>query len=286
MDEDEELHWEPESSLPLQLHFTTRPTHPAIHWKLQLVSNGGNSSKSALVIHPEDFERETNNDGELSVRLNPSSLSSYLDRLQQADSSSAVYSLRFRCVGKDCPLLDQWRLSGQIRLVSINPHRTRRHAAGKRPHHPARPTKSGPQPKDILVGSDKKSSGGGSRAECGKKGQQQGGKGGGGKRCCPHSLKINFRQLPGFDWILEPSEIDIFMCKGDCHYSQVSHNPASNHALFQGYLHTVNKRLVPKLCCTPSKLESVQIVHYDQEDPGKLTTTKWDGAIVKECACA
>ena len=168
-----------------------------------------------------------------------------------------------------------------------------------------------PQPKEIFqqqLIKDKKSSSSSSSSSsmpssCSSKGS------GNGKRCCPHSLKINLRQLPGFDWILEPAEIDIYMCKGDCHYAQLVGQQqqqqlqqqqqqsttsgkssvgavSSNHALFQGYLHTVDKRRVPKLCCTASKLSSVQIVHYDQDDPSKLTTTRWEGAIVKECACA
>ena len=140
------------------------------------------------------------------------------------------------------------------------------------------------QPKEIFhqqLTKDKKSSSSLMPSSCSSKGA------GSGKRCCPHSLKINLRQLPGFDWILEPAEIDIYMCKGDCHYAQLvgqqqqqlqqqstakssPSSVSSNHALFQGYLHTVDKRRVPKLCCTASKLSSVQIVHYDQDDPSKF----------------
>ena len=205
------------------------------------------------------------------------------------------------CHGRDCHSLRHWRLSAQLRLTvwssddDKDAGRVKRHV-GKKSAIPKKSSSSSsssnksnvtakkrfaPQPKDILLGQHhgKKS---GKPGDCSQK----------SKKCCPHSLKINFRQLPGFDWILEPSEIDIFMCKGDCHYAQFTahghhqHNPATNHALFQGYLHTINKRLVPKLCCTPSKLEAIQVVHYDQDNPAQLTTTKWEGAIVKECACA
>ena len=230
-----------------------------------------------------------------------------------------VLTVSVVCHGRDCHSLRHWRLSAQLRLVEVSSSssssgvqedssggRVKRHIGKKNAvknnknnsnnNNSSNKKRMAPQPKDILLGQY-------SSGPTNKKGVKGPGKSGGSdcsssnskksKKCCPHSLKINFRQLPGFDWILEPSEIDIFMCKGDCHYAQFTSqhqhavsNPASNHALFQGYLHTINKRLVPKLCCTPSKLDSVQVVHYDQENPAQLTTTKWEGAIVKECACA
>lgn len=266
-----QLRWKPESSTPLQLHLTEDRNNILLpkRWSLQV-------DKETSVTYPQDFEED------VSTSLNPATLKDYLKKLDK--DSSAVYTVRVRCIGEDCPLLRQWRLSGQLRLKSSpkdeSGSRIKRHVKSNKHHHRRNKSGTAPQPKDILVAPLKKSSGGNRNKhhECHTKKN--------GKKCCPHSLKINFRQLPGFDWILEPSEIDIFMCKGDCHYAQFSHNPANNHALFQGYLHTVNRRLVPKLCCTPSKLESVQVVHYDQDDPSKLTTTKWEGAIVKECACA
>lgn len=53
------------------------------------------------------------------------------------------------------------------------------------------------------------------------------------KSCCPRSLTINLRNMTEFSWIVEPKEIDIYVCKGQCRYPELAHNSVSNHALFQ-----------------------------------------------------
>lgn len=232
-------------------------------------------------------------------KVNSDTLDKWIDDVNHDSASADALKVTVTCRGVSCH--QKAALKGRIRLIVAGSGRTKREAPkkagkkktsatsghngtnGKSRHHPS-------HPKDILLGSEHQKakstkSGGCSTTTNGKK----------SKKCCPHSLVLNFRKVPGFEWILEPSEIDIFMCMGDCHYSKLKddsgdhhavNNALSNHAVFQAYLHKFNKKRVPKLCCTPSKLDSVQIVHYDPDDPSKLTTTRWTDAIVRECACA
>lgn len=307
-----ELHWSPDrtrSTLARNPFVRRQPTVSGIPWTLH-VRVDRPDSQDVIVIRPEDMQTSVDSSS-IKPDLGPL-LDTWLNELSRQNGSHGhVLSVSVVCRGRHCQSLRHWRLSGQLRLVvrhgqvgddedDQDTTRVKRHAAkktlspnkktGKKPSSINNKKRLAPQPKDILLGqtANKKGAAKSGGSDCSSSGNKK------GKKCCPHSLKINFRQLPGFDWILEPSEIDIFMCKGDCHYAQFtthghhqhSSNPASNHALFQGYLHTINKRLVPKLCCTPSKLDSVQVVHYDQDNPAQLTTTKWEGAIVKECACA
>jgi integrin beta 8 len=298
-------------------------------WNLhvRIESHRPSANRNVVVIGPDDLESSlddrssaSNNSIKPDLGARGQMLDDWLNELNNQNSNQLdddhVLTVSVVCHGRDCRSLRHWRLSAQLRLMEVSSGgqeadsssgggggggggRVKRHIGKKNAvksnknnnnsnNNSSNKKRTAPQPKDILLGQysgpAKKGKSGGS--DCSSNTKKS-------KKCCPHSLKINFRQLPGFDWILEPSEIDIFMCKGDCHYAQFTSqhqhavtNPASNHALFQGYLHTINKRLVPKLCCTPSKLDSVQVVHYDQENPAQLTTTKWEGAIVKECACA
>ena len=279
-----------------------------ISWTLYVDQDRPNSP-DVVVIRPDAMGTSVDSSFSVKPDLGPL-LDRWLNALGSRNGSDGhVLAVRVVCQGRNCLSLRHLRLSAQLRLLVRDPEqeeeeeegvesRVKRHANKKKTlaaksvnnnsNNNNSKKRTAPQPKDILLAHPSKKGAahksGGSDCTGNKR----------GKKCCPHSLKINFRQLPGFDWILEPSEIDIFMCKGDCHYAQFtahghhqhSSNPANNHALFQGYLHTINKRLVPKLCCTPSKLDSVQVVHYDQDNPAQLTTTKWEGAIVRECACA
>ena len=298
------------------------------HWKLIVSIQGVKSA----VIGASDVVYDDDNARVASVRLDAADLENVAiggGRRHRKRTTTTTTTVQVKCRGRDCIFLRRWHLGAQLRLIEQEPDLTRRllrnkrhssSSGSKRNHKKVSSSASTsstttrrpqPQPKEIFQQQlNKKNKGGGGGGGGGVGGgdksapsscsSSKNGGGGKGKRCCPHSLKINLRQLPGFDWILEPAEIDIYMCKGDCHYAQLvgqqqqqqlstasaSASVSSNHALFQGYLHTVDKRRVPKLCCTASKLSSIQIVHYDQDDPSKLTTTRWEGAIVKECACA
>ncbi|KAI9557505.1 hypothetical protein GHT06_017333 [Daphnia sinensis] len=314
---DDNNRWQPESSHPLELHWSSDRSHssdsPMVNplrslrsWSLhvRIESDGHSNGRHTLVIRPEDLDNSSYNDS-IKPDLKDGGqllLDDWLNGL-----NDHVLTVSVACHGRDCHWLRRWRLSAQLRLAvsSRASNRVKRHVGKKntnniksgnnsKNNNTSNKKRLAQQPKDILLGQYSAGKNKGVRGSGGKSsGSDCSSSSKKNKKCCPHSLKINFRQLPGFDWILEPSEIDIFMCKGDCHYAQFTSqhqhavtNPASNHALFQGYLHTINKRLVPKLCCTPSKLDSVQVVHYDQDNPDQLTTTKWEGAIVKECACA
>ena len=311
------LHWSlPGSSSSRRRSSAARRPHWKLHVRIPGVKSVLLVIKASDVVY--DDEGRT-----ASVRLDETDLRSLFNQRRLRKTMTTV---QVSCRGRDCSSLRRWRLGAQLRLIEQESDLTKRFLRNKRHSGSAGGGKKNkkmttttttttrrpqPQPKEIFqqqLTKDKKSSSSSSSSSsmpssCSSKGS------GNGKRCCPHSLKINLRQLPGFDWILEPAEIDIYMCKGDCHYAQLVGQQqqqqlqqqqqqsttsgkssvgavSSNHALFQGYLHTVDKRRVPKLCCTASKLSSVQIVHYDQDDPSKLTTTRWEGAIVKECACA
>jgi hypothetical protein len=102
------------------------------------------------------------------------------------------------------------------------------------------------------------------------------------QRCCRHHMEVVFKDLPGYEFILQPYRFDAGYCKGSCPYR---YNPANHHASLQSLIWRQKKGAAPKPCCAPSKLEQLEIIHLDELDPTKLKVATWSNMKVIECAC-
>lgn len=102
------------------------------------------------------------------------------------------------------------------------------------------------------------------------------------KRCCRHKMDFDLTQL-GMDFIIQPKKFDGGICKGRC---PPRYNAAHNHAVLQSLMWKKNKNLTPRVCCAPSKLQHLEILTVDEDDPAKLTVKRWENMIVLECACS
>lgn len=103
------------------------------------------------------------------------------------------------------------------------------------------------------------------------------------KKCCRHSLDIVFKEIPGFEFIIQPKQFDAGYCRGKC---PPRYNPANHHAVLQSLLWKQDKSRVPRPCCAPSKLVELEILHVDETDPTKLKVSSWKDMRVLECACS
>lgn len=113
----------------------------------------------------------------------------------------------------------------------------------------------------------------------------------GDHKCCRDDMMVKFRDLQGFNFILEPTEFNAFMCRGKC---PARFRPLNDHSLLQSLVHMKQQRpegesghqaRVKRPCCVPAKLSSLPILHLDEENPTKLKVTVWKSIIVTECAC-
>ena len=111
-------------------------------------------------------------------------------------------------------------------------------------------------------------------------------------KCCRDNMVVNLRELEGFNFILEPTEFNAYMCRGRC---PARYRPMTDHSLLQSLMHIKNQQddavefgsnKVKRPCCVPSKLSSLPILHLDEKNPSKLKVTTWKSVIVTECACA
>lgn len=103
------------------------------------------------------------------------------------------------------------------------------------------------------------------------------------QRCCRHQLDVAFKDLKGFEFIIQPKTFDAGFCKGRC---PPRHNPAHHHALLQSLMWQQHHDSVPRPCCAPSKLTKLEILHVDEEHSDKLKISTWSDMQVLECACS
>jgi len=112
------------------------------------------------------------------------------------------------------------------------------------------------------------------------------------KTCGKRQMKIKFEDLEGFDFIYMPREFDASFCKGRC---PPRYKPMNDHSLLQSLMYIKSERTnnrrrrspkVKRPCCSPSKFESLDILHLDEEDPTRLKVTNWKNIKVSQCACA
>jgi len=103
------------------------------------------------------------------------------------------------------------------------------------------------------------------------------------QRCCRHQLDVTFKDIKGFEFIIQPKTFDAGYCKGRC---PPRHNPAHHHALLQSLIWQQDHNRVPRPCCAPSKLTEIEILHVDEEHSDKLKISTWSNMQVMECACS
>jgi len=112
-------------------------------------------------------------------------------------------------------------------------------------------------------------------------------------KCCRDDMIVNLRELDGFNFILEPTEFNAYMCRGKC---PARYRPLNDHSLLQSLMHIKQQNdliegfdeqfsKVKRPCCVPSKLSSLPILHLDEKNPSKLKVTTWKSIIVTECSC-
>ncbi|OXU30525.1 hypothetical protein TSAR_007328 [Trichomalopsis sarcophagae] len=103
------------------------------------------------------------------------------------------------------------------------------------------------------------------------------------KKCCRHHMSVTFKDLEGFDFIIQPKNFDAGYCKGRC---PPRYNPAHHHALLQSLIWKEDRKKAPRPCCAPSKLAELEILYFDENDATKLKVSNWKDMRVIECACS
>ena len=177
-------------------------------------------------------------------------------------------------------------IGGKTRL-DVNGHDSHDGAGWRRVNHRRRATAGSKSPlmdamQTSLLQHQKQRHGAG-KTDC--KASNLGGK---RSRCCRRKMQIELRDIPGFEFIQQPTTFDAHICIGRC---PPRFNPTNDHSLLQSLMHLKTQHLdksdrIPRPCCAPNKMEPLDILHIDENDSTRLRVTHWKNVIVGECSCS
>ncbi|EDO39129.1 predicted protein [Nematostella vectensis] len=110
---------------------------------------------------------------------------------------------------------------------------------------------------------------------------------GGAKRrrpqyCQRHPLYVDFTDVGWNDWIVAPPGYHAFYCTGVCPYPIAKHLNATNHAIVQTIMNTVDSN-VPNACCIPTTLNPISILSLNEFD--KVVLKNYKDMVIEGCGC-
>lgn len=103
------------------------------------------------------------------------------------------------------------------------------------------------------------------------------------QKCCRHTMDVVFKEIKGFEFIIQPKNFDAGYCRGRC---PPRYNPAHHHAVLQSMIWKQDKSKAPRPCCAPSKLVELEVLHVDENDGTKMKVSTWSNMRVLDCACS
>ncbi|XP_077000203.1 bone morphogenetic protein 6 [Tamandua tetradactyla] len=101
--------------------------------------------------------------------------------------------------------------------------------------------------------------------------------------CKKHELYVSFQDLGWQDWIIAPKGYAADYCDGECSFPLNAHMNATNHAIVQTLVHLMKPEYVPKPCCTPTKLNAISVLYFD--DNSNVILKKYRNMAVRACGC-
>uniref|UniRef100_A0A3P9NLA3 Bone morphogenetic protein 8a n=1 Tax=Poecilia reticulata TaxID=8081 RepID=A0A3P9NLA3_POERE len=104
-----------------------------------------------------------------------------------------------------------------------------------------------------------------------------------GQPCKKHELYVSFSDLGWKDWVLAPAGYSAYYCDGECIHPMGACMNATNHAIIQQVVHLMKPDEVPSACCAPTKLSSISVLFYD--DNNNVILKKHRNMVVKTCGC-
>lgn len=101
--------------------------------------------------------------------------------------------------------------------------------------------------------------------------------------CRRHPLYVDFADVGWNDWIVAPPGYQAYYCKGECPYPLSDNLNATNHAIVQTLINSINPLQVPKACCVPTEFSSISMLYMDEND--KVTLKNYQNMVVEACGC-
>lgn len=101
--------------------------------------------------------------------------------------------------------------------------------------------------------------------------------------CKRHSLYVDFAEVGWNDWIVAPPGYDSHFCHGNCPFPLADHLNATNHAIVQTMVNSVDPSAVPRACCVPTELSPISMLYLDEYE--KVVLKNYENMVVEGCGC-
>lgn len=101
--------------------------------------------------------------------------------------------------------------------------------------------------------------------------------------CKRHSLYVDFTEVGWNDWIVAPPGYDAHFCHGECIFPLADHLNATNHAIVQTMVNSMNPSAVPRACCVPTELSPISMLYLDEYE--KVVLKNYENMVVEGCGC-
>jgi len=101
--------------------------------------------------------------------------------------------------------------------------------------------------------------------------------------CKRHSLYVDFAEVGWNDWIVAPPGYNAQVCHGDCPFPLADHLNATNHAIVQTMVNSVDPSAVPRSCCVPTELSPISMLYLDEYE--KVVLKNYENMVVEGCGC-
>jgi len=102
-------------------------------------------------------------------------------------------------------------------------------------------------------------------------------------QCQRHRLYVDFADVGWDDWIVAPPGYEAYYCAGECDFPLPDHLNATNHAIVQTMVNSVNPSAVPKACCVPTELTPISMLYIDETE--RVVLKNYNGMVVQGCGC-
>ncbi|XP_018048199.1 PREDICTED: bone morphogenetic protein 2-like [Atta colombica] len=99
--------------------------------------------------------------------------------------------------------------------------------------------------------------------------------------CTRHELYVDFHDI-GLSSIIAPAGYSAYQCKGVCELPLSQNQRPTNHATIQAIVHKMAKG-VERPCCVPTKLLSISILFYDDNE--NVVLKIYEDMIADHCGC-
>ncbi|XP_015250595.1 PREDICTED: bone morphogenetic protein 2 [Cyprinodon variegatus] len=100
--------------------------------------------------------------------------------------------------------------------------------------------------------------------------------------CKRHTLYVDFSDVQWNEWIVAPAGYHAYYCQGECPFPLPDHLNATNHAIVQTLVNSVNPS-IPRACCVPTELSAISLLYLDEYE--KVILKNYQDMVVEGCGC-